>query len=90
MRFFRVHLTDGLEHEVWADRAVADPASTCFQVRAHDRWDVVLRVPTDRIASLTRRLTEVQGAWLWVPTQPQPASLPLPADAVPAPERRHQ
>lgn len=74
MRLFKVRLADGSEHEVRADRAVADAAFVSFQVRSNDRWEVVLQLDTASIVSLTRRLTEVDGDWLWVPTDPQRAS----------------
>lgn len=70
MRIYRVRLADGRERQIAADRVTADATSTTFEVRTQGRWEIVLHLPTVGIESIARRITEVDGRWTWVKTDP--------------------
>lgn len=71
MRIYRVRLVDGRERLVAADRVTGNEMSTTFEVRSQDQWQIVLHLPADGIASVARRITEVDGRWTWVRTDPE-------------------
>lgn len=70
MRIYRVRLADGRERQIAADRVTGDAMSTTFEIRTQGRWEIVLHLPTVGIESIARRITEVDGRWTWVKTDP--------------------
>lgn len=71
MSMFRARRHDGTERTVHADRVLTDSLHTIFEVRAAQDWQVVLALPTDTVAAVQRRITEVDGRWSWVVERPQ-------------------
>jgi hypothetical protein len=70
MRIYRVRTVEGDERQIAADRVIADATTTCFEVRGTGRWEKVLGLPSGRIESVARRVTEVDGRGTWVRTEP--------------------
>lgn len=58
---------------ITADRVRADSHVTLFERLKDSNWDVVLELPTPSVQGIQRRLTELDGRWIWRAEQPMPA-----------------
>lgn len=65
MARFRIDRVDGSVHYADADRLIQSEGTLALERRTADIWLPVLEVPVDEIIGLSRRHTELSGAWTW-------------------------